>query len=279
MLSPLKANSSYLTAAEYAQERGTNNTIFAGGYTAWDGNGIYEWNVSDPDTSGPLGAPILPRALLGTAIAADTLAVDITGGGLVTPDTSMYPFDWFLGYDYTFYEEQLPNPDGNTYAVVILNVSGADAGKFGAYTYLGTSNNGYRLTMTGRLGPANAGIAQTTLLGQTWNPAIHTTAHPTGSLIFQVNAKCTTIGWGFMFGATSAVRAYGNLGDLDEGTDGKSIANMGEKGDYGMKKGRAMAICFGQAPAQDTGNQARNYLLIPCAVQHPEAPPSLNITS
>ena len=279
LLSPLKANSSYLTAAEYAQERGPSNTIFAGGYTSWDGNGIYEWNVSDPDTSGPLGAPILPRALLGTAIAADVVSVGITGSGVATPDTSMYPFDWFLGYDYPFYEEQTPNPDPNTHYVVILNVSGPQAGLFGVYSYLGNTNNGYSLTMLNRLGPAANGIAVTTLAGQTWNPAIHTNAHPTGSLIFQVNAKCTTIGWGFMFGAASAVRAYDNLGDLDEGTSGKSIANMGETGDYGMKKGRAMAICFGQAPAQDSLNQARNYLLIPCAVQHPEAPPSLNITS
>lgn len=248
----------------------------------WDGNGIYEWNVADPDTNGPIGAPILPRALLGTAIAADTtgVAVAITGSGLATPDTSMYPFDWFQGYDYPFYEEQTANPDPNTYGVVIVNVSGVDAGKFGVYTYLGNSNNGNSLTMSGRLGPNNGGIANQTLLGQNWNAAIHTTQHPTGSLIFQVNAKCTTIGWAFMFGSASAVRAYGNLGELGKGTNGTSIANMArEDGDYGMKKGHAMAICFGQAPAQDTVNQARNYVLIPCAVQHPEAPAALNITS
>lgn len=35
-LSPLKSNSSYLTAAQNAQERGVNNTIFAGGYTDWE---------------------------------------------------------------------------------------------------------------------------------------------------------------------------------------------------------------------------------------------------
>ena len=232
--------------------------------------------MSDPDTDGPLGAPILPRALLGTAIAADTAAVNITGSGVAAPDTSIYPFDWYLGYDYPFYEEQAANPDGKTYGVVIVNVSGPDAGKWGAYSYLGSSNDGNKLTMLNRLGPAAGGAAVTTLFGQSWDPAKHTNAHPTGSLIFQVNAKCTTVGWAFMFGAKAAARAYGNLGDDNEG---KSIANFGETGDYGMKKGRAMAICFGQAPTQDTKNQARNFVLIPCAVQHPEAPASLNITS
>ncbi len=273
-LNSLKSNSSYLTAAEYAQERGDDNVIFAGGYTNWDGNGIFEFNVTDPDGDGPVGAPILPRALLGTAVTAGTATFNITGGGVTSPLASMYPFDWFLGYDYQYFEDQVAAPDSNTYYVVILNVTGADAGKFGVYSYVGSGNDGNKLTVAARLGSASSGIRTTTLAGQTWSSTVHTDAHPTGSLIFQVNAKCTTVGWAYMFGAMAAVRAYGNV----EGS-GKSLQEVREQGDYGMKKGRGMVTCYGQAPAVDTQNQARNYVLIPTAVAHPEAPTSLYITS
>lgn len=188
----------------------------------------------------------------------------------------MYPFDWFLGYDYPFSESQTPNPDAGTYYFVVLNTTGANVGKFGVYSYLGSANNGQTITITNRLRAVANGASVTTLAGQTWNANVHTDNHPTGSLIFQVNAKCTSVGWGYMFGAQAAVRAYGNLGGKNSG---KSISTMAEEGDYQMKQGRAMAICFGQSPAQDTQNVPRNYVLIPHAVQHPEAPATLNITS
>ena len=160
--------------------------------------------------------------------------------------------------------------------MVVVNVSGPDQGKFGVYTYLGTGNNGQFLTVSARLGETNNGIQTQTLLGQTYNSNIHTTEHPTGSVVFQVNAKCVPIAWAFMFGAAAAVRAYGNLGGK---RSGKSIDTMIEEGDYEMNNGRGMAICYGQNTAQDTSNQARGYILIPHAVQHPEVPASLNVTS
>lgn len=274
-LNSLKSNGSYLTAAEYAQERGDNNTIFAGGYTNWDGNAIYEYTVKDPDGAGPIGAPILPRALLGTAVAASDAVFAATGGGKPTASTK-HPLRFFLGYDYQYIEGQDAYNDPNTYYFVILNVSGAAAGKFGVYSYQGSANNGQQITITNRLRAAAAGASVTTLAGQTWNATIHTDSHPTGSLIFQVNAKCTTVGWSYMFGAAAVVRAYGNLGGSFAG---KSLTHTVEVGDHGMKRSIGMAVCYGQSPTQDTRNQPRNYILIPHAVQHPEAPASLNITS
>lgn len=276
-LGALKSNSSYLSAVEHAATKGDSNVIFAGGFVDWDGNGIFEYNVQDPDTKGPIGAPILPRALLGAPIAAGTLAVDITGGGKAVPSAKMTPFCWFLGYDYPFFEDQVANVDGGTYYVVILNTTGADAGKFGVYQYTGSANNGNKIQaagLTARLGPANAGIATTQLAGQTFDTTKHTTAHPTGSLVWQVNAKCTTIGWGYMFGASAAVRAYGAFAD-----GGGSLRPIKEQGNYGMKKGMGMEAVYGQAPAVDTQQQPRNYTLIPHAVNYPEAPSSLYIAA
>jgi hypothetical protein len=274
-LNSLKANSSYLAAVEQALDRGPDNVIFSGGYVDWDGNGIYEYNVQDPDTKGPIGAPILPRALLGTAIAAGTATVAITAGGRTSPSAKMRPLAWFLGYDYPFFEDQDATVDSGNYYVAILNTTGTDTGKFGVYKYTGSANDGNKISaITARLGSAASGIRVTTLAGQTWDANIHTDAHPTGSLIFQVNAKCTTIGWGYMFGAMAAVRAYGAFPD-----GGGSLRPIKEQGNYGMKKGMGMEAVYGQSPAQDTQNQARNYCLIPHAVNHPEAPTSLFISA
>jgi len=200
----------------------------------------------------------------------------VTGSGIATPSGSMYPFDWFLGLDYQFYEEQTPNPDANVYGFIVINMSGSDQGKFGVYSYTGSNNNGNSIGVLQNLGPTATGIQVTALFGQTFNANIHTVNHPTGSVILQVNKKCVPVAWAFMFGAGSAMRAYGNLGGK---LSGKSIATMEEEGDYQMNQGRGMAVCYGQAPAQDTKHVARRYVLIPHAVQHAEIPSTLNVTS
>lgn len=260
-LTPLSTNSQYLAAVQAAGVRGDDNTIFKGGFVDWNGQGIYAQNIVNPDAHGPIGDPMEPRAVLGTAIAAGSTAVDITGGGLKGPDAqnrSLY-FRWFYGYDYPWIEGQAANADSSEYYVIIYNVTGADRGKFGVYKYVGTGNNGQKIAMSARLGPTAAGIAVTSLAGQTWNASLHTQAHPQGSIVIQVNALCVPVCDIFALGVASGLRAYGAI----------PMEKIEQVQDYGFKKGMGYMSIFGQDVAKDTNNQPRHYVRIQCAYKPP----------
>lgn len=260
-LKALKANSSYNTAAQFAQTRGDSNTIFKGGFVDWDGQGIYHQNIVDPDADGPIGDPLEARALLGEAIIAGTAAITVKGGGLPGPNADglgMY-FRWFGGFDYLFTEGQTAAPDSGTYYFVVYNVTGSDKGKFGVYSYVGTGNNGDQIVITNRLGAA-AGVARvTTLAGQVWDGSVHTDAHPLGSPIVQINARCVPVCRLFGLGVASGLRAYGSI----------PMKKISQVEDYGFDQGMGYLSIYGQDVAKDTNNQPRNYCVIECAYSVP----------
>lgn len=260
-LEPLKQNSAYLAAVTNAGVRGDENTIFKGGFADWDGNAIYAQNIVDPDARGPIGDPMEPRARLGTAITAGTTALTVTGGGLKGPDSQNRGkyFRWFFGHDFQWIEGQPAAPDSGTYYFVIYNVSGADKGKFGVYSYVGTDNNGQQIVCTNRLGPSDAGTQVDSLAGQTWSGSVHTQAHPKGSLIIQVNAQCVPVCSIFALGKASGLRAYGSI----------PMKKIEQVQDYGFTKGMGYMSIFGQDVARDTENEIRNYSLIQCAYRIP----------
>lgn len=255
-LNPLKSNSTYNQALRDAGVRGSENLIWGGGYAKYDGQSIFHYDVVHEDTRGPLGAPIEPEALLGTAITSATTTVEITGGGRTSPSATHKPFKWFKGYRYPLVGHDLPGVDSGDYYLVIYNVTGADAGKFGIYKYTGSANDGNKIgAVTARLGASATGIAVTTLAGITYDSAKHTDAHPTGSRIIQVNAKCVPYCYGIGMGAMAGLRAYG----------GPAIKPIKEEGDWGFKKGLGFQAVYGQNLAKDTQNSVRNYVLIEAA--------------
>ena len=263
-LRPLKSNATYAAAVQHTVNSGFNHTIFDGGYTDWDGQGIYAQPIVDPDADGPLGDPLEPRAVLGTNITAVDTAAVIDGGGLNGPDPSLRAkyFRWFRGYDYPWTEGQVAAPDSNTYYFIIWNVTGAAAGKYGIYSYVGTANTGDAITTTQRLRAAAAGTAVASLAGQAWNAAIHTDSHPAGSIIVQVNAKCVPIGWILGLGVGAGLRAYG-------GNEGASMRRISQNDDYDFEKGQGYEAVYGQDVSKDTNLQPRNYTLIPVAYTVP----------
>lgn len=274
-LRPLKSDDSYLTAVSHAGERGDKNVLFRGGYVQWDGHFIYPWHVKDADTYGPIGAPVQAKGLLGNPVVAENTLPVITGSGetianlaaknLASNGVSYYePFKFFKGYPYKFLSHDTPSSDSNTYYFIIWNISGPDAGKYGVYSYTGSANTGHAITTSKRLRAAASGDAVTTLAGQTWDGNIHTDAHPTGSIIIQVNSGCVPFGYGFMLGANSLVCAYGNT----------PMTRIKERGDYGERKGMGYKSIYGQAVAKDTTGNPRNYMLIEAAISYP----GINIT-
>lgn len=258
-LNPLKTNSQYLAAAQTAGIRGDTNTIFQGGFVDWDGQGIFAQNIVDPDAEGPIGDPLEPRALLGTAITAGSANVTVTGGGLSGPAEEALYFRWFFGYDYPWIEGQQADPDSGEYYFIIYNTTGADRGKFGVYKYVGTDNDGQEITSTLRLGASDAGDMVSELAGQTWNASVHTTAHPAGSMIVQVNAKCVPVCDIYGLGVASGLRAYGAI----------PMQKIEQVEDYGFDKGMGYLSIFGQDIAKDTNNQPRHYTRIQCAYKVP----------
>lgn len=255
MLNPLKSNSSYIQSLQQADERGERNMIWTGQYARWDGQYIMHHDVVHEDTRGALGAAIEPEAILGTALTngsvTDATTISITGGGYNTVNTSYLPLKWFAGYPFTTVGGTTPSADSGTYYVVIYNVSGSDVGKFGLYQYTGSNNVGNAITCSNFLGATASGTRLTTLAGVTWNAAVNTTSHPTGSRVIQVNAKCVPYCYGISMGANAGLRAYG----------GPAIKPIHEVADWFFKKGLGFLALYGQGVPVDVLGNIRNYIL------------------
>ena len=88
-LRALKSNATYAAAVQNTVIQRNNTVIFDGGYTDWDGQGIYAQPIVDPDADGPLGDPLEPRGVLGTAVTAADTTFNLDGGGLNGPDPTL----------------------------------------------------------------------------------------------------------------------------------------------------------------------------------------------
>lgn len=266
-LTPLANSSSWLQAQQYAGTRGDDNILFRGGFTRWNGNTILHHKVVDADTPGPIGSPLLPKALLGDPVTPGTNVLAINGGGRPSPGTTNKYFECFSGAPYRYLEsDNIASNDNGVYYIVVVNVSGPNKGKWGFYSYAGTANNGNSITVTNRLAAANGGAAATTVGAVTWDPAKNTDAHPTGSVILQANANGVPIGFSLCLGAGSGLRAYGSIRhELVQNTS-----------DYGHRMGWAYQSIYGQQVRRDSGisgsNQPRGYVLIENAVSVANAP-------
>lgn len=259
---PLKTSGSYLTALQNLQIGTKGNPLFDGGYVDWDGHAIKHWDVVDPTGNGPIGAPLLPKAVLGTAITGTpTEAFAVTGSGKTVTALGDYatyflPFQWFPGYLFKTYSEEVIAADANTYYFVIYDP--AD-GKWNVYSYTGsTGNNGNAITIVNNMAASASGSAVTTLAGQTWSGTLNKEAFPTGSWIIPVNNALCPFGYGFGFGQMAALKAWGKM----------PITRIKNDRDYGEKKGVGIKALYGQAATLDTDAKPHNYVVFECAVDH-----------
>lgn len=221
----LKTDPDYKTVLQSGDVRGRGNTIFKGGYASIDGHTIMPFNPIDHDGVGAVGSFLNPKAFLGIAIAAGTVAFDVRGGGNATDALKLQKlyFKYFPGHAYTFVDTgaylatDFPGSAGVDYDTeekffLVCNTSGPDAGKFGMYAYT-TGNNGHRVTVTKRLAAAAVGIANTTVGSVAFNTGVwvgkHTEVHPIGSLIVPCNAKGVPFGDTLFLGQSFMLRGYG----------------------------------------------------------------------
>jgi len=268
----MKKSTKYLDLIQLAGVRGEANPGFSGDFNMINGNGIYSWEVEDHDAYGPIGAPILPRAVLGVAIAAGTAAVDIKGGGSEEGAALTAPqyFEFFSNGPYTGCEgSKRAASTGTTRYVLIKNVTGANAGKFGMYSF--TTNDGNKLTSVERLGSAAASTRVTTLGNVVWDTGVwsglHTDAHPVGSLVMECNSYGQPFCFGFGLGEGAAVCGHANI----DGVLG--IGNRTEEHrNHDMDHAIGLETAWGSKACLRTDGQANNYVLVEAAYNPPGLP-------
>lgn len=269
-LAPLASETAYLQALQYAQERGDNNPLFKGDFVDWNGHGIYRWYIRDHEAYGPTGSVILPRAFLGVAITAATTAQDIQGGGDAT-GAALSPapnyFEAFSNAPWTYTNGNTVTADITTDRyVLIMNLSGPNAGKVGFYNY--QVNNGNKLTMLKRLRAAASGIAYTTVGNVTWDTAPWvaagsgsfaglTDAHPVGSLIIETNSYGVPFGGSFMLGEMAGICGHGSL----KGRNAMG-ARTEEHRNHGMDHGIGIETVFGSAATKRSDGKTPNYVYV-----------------
>lgn len=266
-LESFRNSATYLQAAQYADVRGSMNSLFTGNILPWNGNLIYSWDIEDPEDLAPAGCPLVPRAFLGNAITAGTTAVDITGGGSAAnaADTEVRFFGYFSNAAYTGCEGSKITADTATERyVAILNLSGANAGKvmFASFKV----NNGNKLTMFKRLGASASGDQVTTLGSITWGTGTYggvelTDSAASGSLIVEVNAHGVPFGFMLGLGEMAGVMGHGSI-------DGASAIGKRteEHTNHDMDHAIGMETVFGSRAFERIDGQVGGYTLIEVAL-------------
>ena len=254
----LKGSSDYRSALNAVGERGNANYIFSGGYAPLDGQIIKEFCAPDHDGYGPVGSPLAAKAYLGDAIAAGTTTFNLDGGG--SPSAAAVAnapyFRDFSNYVYEFGQGDTIPTTGATRYVLVYNVSGADQGKWGFYSYI--LNDGGKLTVTGRLGSAASGIRATTLGNVTWSGTVNTDAHPSGSLVIETNSYGVPFGRSIMLGGAAALRGKGRF-------DNRRTEELFEGGQF---KQTFITSIFGQAVRKRSDGRVPGFRVVEHAITY-----------
>ena len=266
----LKNSAEYRQALQYAGVRGDENPIFTGGYVDVNGHVIREFNPLDHDGFGPVGSPMNPKAYLGAAISAPAASFTIKGGGstLAASKKARY-FEFFSNYDYRFTPTDTLGAGSSQRYVLIVNLTGADAGKYGFYGFNanGLDSDGLNvLTVNKALIPTTgtAGSFLVKTLGNVssgsgdWADALITNTHPVGSLIVETNASGVPIGRSLILGANAAVRGYGRFRNerTEDALDGDFV------------KKTYITSVFGQSPYKRVDGVLPNYLVVEHAMPY-----------
>ena len=274
----LKLDGRYNNVLLQASAREGSNPLRDGGYVTVQGSAIYEHEIIDPPF-GPIGDPQNARARLGVAIAAYTNGTSgstnkVYGGTLedgATPDTTEYqPFIDFSNFAYYFTSFDAPITSSATRYAVGYNLTGANAGKFFAFSY--QVNDGYTLTILNRLGPvASADGFQATTVGNmaytgnasgpgtsAGNPfnGIMCDALSVNAAIFETNSYGVPTGYSFVLGEAAALRCYGR----------DDMSRTEDMTDYKFRQGVGIELEYGQTPCVDAAGRIPNYALIEHAI-------------
>lgn len=267
-LTDLSVEPAYLNAQKDAGVRGEANRCFKGGFSMWDGHGIYRWINRDHANKGPVGSPLVARALLGavetagpTYVSTDTgLTVAsgtiIHGGGYAWSSTDVPTpqyFEFFQNAPYTYFNgNTIAAVTGTTRHLIIINRDGT----FGVWPY--AVNNGNKITINGAtlaVGPSGK----------------RTSTYHRGAVIMQCNILGTVIGRSLFLGAEAVVCGAGSInGNKVDTQMGKRTE---EHRNHDMDHAIGCEAVWGNAAVQRAGDNAYpNFLVLWHAVSVPGAP-------
>lgn len=277
----IRNDSSYANALQQADDRGKTNSLFTGKLVNWQGQSFFEHIVTDQDWDDYIGSPIQPKAVAAVAFNADSASGDVVLKASASNTTNRY-FQFFPGYAYKFYEDEVVAADSNTYYCWAVNPDGSVA----FLSYTGSSNDGNKITVAGILTPDSAGGTSTkgsATLGS-FNCGGSASVNGTsrvitpggtgdnltatgftfvdkvvvGAVLIPANANGVPIGYGFIFGAHAACRAYGKI----------ELEGIEQETDYSFVKGKGFEMVFGQSPTINTNGITNGYLLMEFAIEH-----------
>jgi N4-gp56 family major capsid protein len=283
----IRNDSAYANALQTADDRGKGNAQFTGRLVNWQGQTFFEHIVTDQDWDDYVGSPIQPKGIMHANVAAGTTVFSAASAvgdcvlkGSSTNTTSRY-FQFFKGYDYLFYEGQTPVVDNTEYYLWAVNPDGTVC----FMSYIGHHNDGNKITPnkilsaaagTSTLGATTVGnmyagvggglaVDGTTRVitvgaGTPTLPAgfVYVDKVETGAVLIPANANGVPIGYGFIFGASAACRAYGTI----------EMNGIEQETDYSFVKGKGFEMVFGQSPTINTNGVTNGYLLMEFAITH-----------
>ena len=298
LFADLNRDSSWQNLRALADNRGSANSVFAGGKPMLENCIINEWNIKINDYDATQGARIMPFAVLGAAISAnpDSATASTTfikggGGANAAANTEVDFFQNFKAAPYEGYESNLtqdtpeykiaPTTDVEYYCAV-KSMSGANKGKIRLFAY--QVNDGNKITITRALSsttPGGTSLKYTTLSSSdnlvTWGAGDWTSdylteaAMPAGSLVYQCNKRGQCLAYGLAIGARMMMCGYGS-------SNGKTA--FGERTvqneDFGRVKGIGSKIIWGCRATEDANNMVNGYCLYEAAYNPPGFP---NITA
>lgn len=262
-LNSLKDEQKFREAVLYAQERGKGNFHWTGKYPRWDNNLVHRHNIKFDSGNKRQGSPLAPIAFLGKALAngADTT---ITGGGAhntagTLTDTILYDYySHFGGYYWKTFKAETAPTDTNTYYAIIMNVSGANRGKYEIVSWGSGDNDGNNLTVTREL-DADGQKTALTAAGK------YTNAHPSGSWVIPCSKFGVPIARALHMGAEVLGLCKGAIDadpiewqdDFKSKTTGR--AHINSSGIQGIR---------GYGVKEDSINRYPNYVLVEGALDY-----------
>lgn len=295
----IRLSPAYENALLHAAGGNDNNPLFDGRLLDWQGIGLFEHIQVDAEYD-VIGDPLAPRATISVGFGVDmALGAGEHDDGVLqlisdASDLKTRFFEFFDGYAYEFWEGQAAHASWSSFYTAIgaasyyawvLNTDGS----VGFIEYLGSGNNGNRITVTKILNPDNTNDASTlgddtvgnfVATGDTWGLNTAGSAYArspggtgassncspdfnwssefdAGATIIPCNANGAVDFCSLFMGQSTAVRAY--VGDDQLIT---------QERDFGFVQGGGYETIFGQTPCIRTDRKTHGYALLRHAGQH-----------
>lgn len=282
---PIKTESNYVQAAQFAIERGEQNNLFSGDYLNWDNMVMYPWVNIRHGGYGSIGSAMQPEALLGTALGGRTVASGVlpagsgilNGGGstaaaTVTPLRNYFEFWSLFAYTPINGVTRTINFQGSSIAYGCIIDS--TTGKVSFFSYTGNTGN----TLTGVVVAGSTSVGNysvSAIGGVTWNVAPWTTAGDgasflgindgavaAGSLMLECNSVGTPLCFALGMGEMAAVCGYGNVPT----NGGRTLVPRARRTNYNAPHDQAFAdglqVCWGTAAFKRPDGVTPNFALM-----------------